>query len=48
MSRVIENFLEYVKIDTESAEGSETTPSTLKQHDLARLLARQLQEMGAQ
>ena len=38
MSRVIENFLEYVKIDTESAEGSETTPSTLKQHDLARLL----------
>ena len=48
MSRVIENFLEYVKIDMESAEGSETTPSTLKQHDLARLLARQLQEMGAQ
>lgn len=48
MSRVIENFLEYVKIDTESAEGSETTPSTLKQHDLARLLVRQLQEMGAQ
>ena len=48
MSRVIENFLEYVKIDTESAEGSETTPSTLKQHDLPRLLARQLQEMGAQ
>ena len=48
MSRVIENFLEYVKIDTEAAEGSETTPSTLKQHDLARLLARQLQEMGAQ
>ena len=48
MSRVIENFLEYVKIDTESAEGSETTPSTLKQHDLARLLAGQLQEMGAQ
>ncbi len=47
MSRVIENFLEYVKIDTESAEGSETTPSTLKQHDLARLLAGQLQEMGA-
>ena len=48
MSRVIENFLEYVKIDTESSEGSETTPSTLKQHDLARLLTRQLQEMGAQ
>jgi len=48
MSRVIENFLEYVKIDTESAEGSETTPSTLKQHDLARLLTRQLQELGAQ
>ena len=48
MSRVIENFLEYVKIDTESAEGSETTPSTLKQHDLAKLLVSQLQEMGAE
>ncbi len=48
MSRVIENFLKYVKIDTESAEGSKTTPSTLKQHDLAKLLAEQLQEMGAE
>ena len=48
MSRVIENFLEYVKIDTESAEGSDTTPSTLKQHDLAKVLVRQLEEMGAE
>lgn len=48
MSRVIENFLEYVKIDTESTEGSVTTPSTLKQHDLAKVLVRQLEEMGAE
>lgn len=48
MSRVIENFLEYVKIDTESTEGSDTTPSTLKQHDLAKVLVRQLEKMGAE
>lgn len=39
MEKVIENFLQYVKIDTESAEGSVSTPSTQKQHDLAKVLA---------
>ncbi len=48
MERVIERFLEYVKIDTQSSEESSTMPSTLKQHDLAGLLERQLREMGAQ
>lgn len=48
MERVIENFLEYVKIDTESAEGSMSTPSTQKQHNLAKVLVRQLKEMGAE
>lgn len=47
MSRVIDLFLEYVKIDTQSNEDSNTTPSTEKQHNLAKLLVRQLQEMGA-
>ncbi len=47
MERVIENFLKYAVIDTESAEGSDTTPSTLKQHDLAGVLAAQLEQMGA-
>ena len=47
MERAIENFLKYAVIDTESAEGSDTTPSTLKQHDLAGVLAAQLEQMGA-
>lgn len=48
LERVIENFLEYVKIDTESSEGSESTPSTQKQHDLAKVLVKQLEGMGAE
>lgn len=47
MSKVIDLFLEYVKLDTQSAEESHTTPSTLKQHALAKLLVRQLTDMGA-
>ncbi|MCM1216163.1 MAG: peptidase T [Lachnospiraceae bacterium] len=48
MSKTIENFLQYVVIDTQSDETTGTTPSTAKQHDLARLLERQLKEMGAE
>ncbi|MDE7277174.1 MAG: peptidase T, partial [Lachnospiraceae bacterium] len=48
MVKVIENFLTYVKVDTESSEESASTPSTAKQHDLARLLVEQLQKMGAE
>ncbi|MCM1175152.1 MAG: peptidase T [Blautia sp.] len=48
MEKVIENFLAYVKIDTESSEESASTPSTEKQRDLAGLLTEQLQEMGAE
>lgn len=48
MSKTIENFLRYVKIDTCSDSTSESTPSTLKQHDLAGLLADELAAMGAQ
>ena len=48
MEKVIERFLEYVRIDTESSEESTSMPSTMKQHDLAALLVKQLQEMGAE
>lgn len=48
MERVIENFLEYVTIDTQSLEESSSTPSTAKQHDLAAVLERQLKAMGAE
>ena len=47
MSKVIDLFLQYVQIDTESDEQLLTTPSTLKQHDLAKLLVKQLEELGA-
>lgn len=46
MSNVIERFLRYIKIDTESEFDSETCPSTLKQLDLARLLKEELEELG--
>lgn len=47
MSRTIDFFLQYVKLDTQSDEGTGTSPSTKKQHELAKLLTRQLEEMGA-
>lgn len=48
MSRTIDNFLQYARIDTQSDENTGTTPSTQKQRVLAELLARQLNEMGAE
>lgn len=48
MTKTIENFLRYVKVDTCSDEHSATTPSTMKQHDLAGMLADELSAMGAQ
>ena len=48
MSKVIDRLLEYVKIDTQSEESSETIPSSQKQHQLAKLLTKELEEMGAQ
>ena len=48
MSKVIEKFLRYVVIDTQSEEGSTTCPTTEKQHDLAKLLVKELEEMGAE
>lgn len=43
---VLERFLRYVKIDTQSAPDQDTVPSTKKQFDLARLLEQELNEMG--
>ncbi len=48
MSSVIERFLRYVAIDTQSNEESQTTPSTGKQLNLARLLEQELKELGLQ
>jgi tripeptide aminopeptidase len=43
---VTERFLRYVAIDTQSDPASPTCPSTEKQKDLGRLLARELQAIG--
>ena len=47
MSTVVDKFLKYVTIDTQSDEDSTTSPSTEKQKDLARLLVGELKDMGA-
>ena len=43
---LIERFLKYVKIDTESMHESELTPSTLKQLDLGKVLVQELHDLG--
>ncbi len=44
---VLDRFLNYVKINTESAEDSESIPSTPGQWDLAKLLIEELNNLGA-
>ena len=46
MQSVIDRFIRYVKIDTESARKSDTFPSTKKQLNLAKLLESELKELG--
>lgn len=48
MSTVLDNFLRYVKIDTQSLPDADCYPSTKKQLDLLRLLYEELKAMGAQ
>ena len=43
---VLDRFLRYVRIDTQSKEDSESYPSTAKQLDLLNLLAKELKELG--
>ena len=44
--KILDRFLTYVKIDTESDPNSQTTPSTEKQWTLAKLLAKELENIG--
>ena len=46
MNKLLDRFLRYVKIDTESLPDVEQYPSTEKQKDLLKLLLRELTEMG--
>lgn len=43
---LIERLTRYVKIDTQSDANSETVPSTSKQWDLLKVLAKELKELG--
>jgi tripeptide aminopeptidase len=44
----LERFLRYAKIDTQSQEDQATVPSTKKQFELANLLVKELQALGAE
>lgn len=46
MQHIIDRFISYVTIDTESDASSDTTPSTAKQWDLANKLAEELKAIG--
>ena len=46
MEKLVDRFMRYAAIDTRSDEESPSSPSTAKQFDLARLLVRELEEIG--
>ncbi|MGV3697408.1 peptidase T [Flavobacterium sp.] len=46
MQHIIDRFISYVTIDTESDPNSNTTPSTKKQFDLANNLVKELKAIG--
>jgi tripeptide aminopeptidase len=48
MQNIIDRFISYVTVDTESDPKSETTPSTAKQWDLANQLVEELKTIGLQ
>jgi tripeptide aminopeptidase len=48
MQHIIDRFISYVTVDTESDPNSETTPSTAKQWDLANQLVEELKNIGMQ
>ena len=44
--RAYERFMKYAVLDTQSHDGASTVPSTEKQFDLAKLLVKELSELG--
>ncbi len=48
MQKIIDRFVKYVKIDTQSDENNPAFPSTEKQWDLAKVLVEELNEIGMQ
>ncbi len=45
---LLERFVRYVQVDTQSDDNATCSPSTEKQKDLSRLLAQELRELGVQ
>ena len=48
MEKILDRFLRYVAVDTQSNEESESQPSTQKQWNLLRMLRDELQAMGVE
>ena len=48
MENILDRFLRYVSVDTQSNEESESQPSTAKQLDLLKMLCKELQDMGVE
>ena len=46
MENILDRFLRYVSVDTQSNEESESQPSAAKELDLLKMLCKELQEMG--
>lgn len=46
--KVLEKFLRYIAIDSQSDDSNETCPSTAKQFDMANLLKKELEDLGLQ
>jgi len=46
MEKLVERFIRYAKVNTQSSENSKTCPSTPGQLELARMLVSELQELG--
>ena len=45
---IVDRFIKYAKIDTQSDESNSETPSTKKQFDLARVVEQEMNDMGLQ
>lgn len=48
MEKILDRFLRYVAIDTQSNENSESQPSAAKELDLLKLLCKELNDMGVE
>ena len=48
MEKILDRFMRYVAIDTQSDENSESQPSAAKELDLLKLLCKELNDMGVE